>query len=89
MPSLVEIGPVFLEKKILKFHQCINFSLFLNYLPFEKGGTPHLNKRESPSPKDAVLNWLSGSEEDFLNFVNVFSLFLHYIPPLKRAGSFI
>ena len=32
------------------------FLLFCNYLPLEKGGVLHLNKLESPSPKDAL--WL-------------------------------
>ena len=52
VPRLVEIGPVVLEKKILKFRKCV-FSLFRNYLPLEKGWALHLNKLESPSPKDA------------------------------------
>ena len=30
------------------------FLLFLNYLPLEKGGALHLNKLESPLPKDAL-----------------------------------
>ena len=35
------------------------FSLFRNYLPLEKGGVLHLNKLESPSPKDALCKvWL-------------------------------
>ena len=35
------------------------FSLIRNYLPLEKGGTFHLNKLESPSPKDALCQvWL-------------------------------
>ena len=38
--------------------RCLNFvnvfSLFLNYPPLEKGGALHLNKLESPSPKDAL-----------------------------------
>ena len=35
------------------------FSLFRNYLPLEKGGTLHLNKLESPLPKDALCQfWL-------------------------------
>ena len=42
VPSLVEIGPVVLEK-ILKF------SLFHNYLPLEKDMALHLNKHNFPS----------------------------------------
>ena len=35
------------------------FSLFLNYLPLEKIGALHLNKIESPLPKDALCQvWL-------------------------------
>ena len=35
------------------------FSLFRNYLPLEKGGVLHLNKLESPAPKDALCQvWL-------------------------------
>ena len=32
----------------------MNFSLFQNNLPLEKGGALHLNKLESPSPKDGL-----------------------------------
>ena len=47
-----------LEKKILKFRQCI-FLLFRNYLPLEKDGALHFNKLESPLPKDALCQvWL-------------------------------
>ena len=53
MPSLVEISPVVLEKKIFLFVSV--FSLFRNYLPLEKGGGVHFNKFESPSHKDALL----------------------------------
>ena len=58
VPSLVEIGSVVLEKKI--FYNFVNvFSLFRNYLPLEKGGALHLNKLESPSPKDALCQvWM-------------------------------
>ena len=36
------------------------FSLFPNYLPLEKGWALHLNKLESPSPKDALCQvWLN------------------------------
>ena len=54
-----------------------------NYLLYENLMVLHLNKLESPLPKDALfqfgLNWPSGSGE----FVNVFSLFRNYLP-LKR-----
>ena len=51
--SLVEIGLVVMEKKIFLFrnHQCI-FAISCS-LPLEKGGALHLNKLESPSPKNA------------------------------------
>ena len=62
MISLVEIGPVFLEKNIFKICQLS---------PLGKGRGLHLNKLESPSPKDALcqvlLNWPSGSGEEDLN----------------------
>ena len=43
-----------------RFFNFVNvFSLFRNYLPLEKGGALHLNKLESPSPKDALCQvWL-------------------------------
>ena len=48
MESLVEIGPLVLEKKIF-FLKIVNvFSQFRNYLPLEKGGVRHLNNIESP-----------------------------------------
>ena len=57
MPSLVEIGPVILEKKILNFVNV--FLLFRNYLPLEKGRALHLSKLESLAPKDAFFQvWL-------------------------------
>ena len=60
------------------------FSLFLNYLLLEKDGPLHLNKLESPSPKDALYqDWLKLAQRfwrrRFLNFVNVFSLFRNYL----------
>ena len=49
--KFVEIGPVILEKKILKFH---------NYFPVEEGGDLRLKKKplKSPSPKDALCQVL-------------------------------
>jgi hypothetical protein len=47
---LIEFGWLVLEKKILKI-----FSLFLHFcyfLPLENGNPLHLNKLETPSPKD-------------------------------------
>ena len=43
-----------------RFLNVINvLSLFRNYLPLEKGGALHLNKLESPLPKDALCYvWL-------------------------------
>ena len=58
MPSLVEIGPLFLEKKILKININV-LSLFRNYLPLEKGRVLYLNNNEIPSPNDIVCQiWL-------------------------------
>ena len=61
MQSLVEIGPVVLEKKIYKFRQCI-FTILLLY-PLMKRGGPSF---ESPLSKDALCQevWSSGSEEE-------------------------
>ena len=78
MPSLVEIIPMNLQKKISIFRQCI-----YNYLPFEKGGGLHLSELESPSPKDALCQvWLKLTQwflRRFLNFVSVFSQFRYYL----------
>ena len=43
-----------------RFLNVVNvFSLFCNYLPLEKVGALHLNKIESPSPKDVLCQvWL-------------------------------
>ena len=43
-----------------RFFNFVNvFSLFRNYLPLEKGGALHLNKLESPPPKDVLCQvWL-------------------------------
>ena len=51
----------------------------------------HLNKFESPSPKDALCQvWLKLAQwfwrRRFFNFVNVFSLFRNYLP-LEQGGA--
>ena len=66
------------------------FSLFQSYLPFEKGRALHLNKLESPSPKDALCqDWLKLAQwfwrRRFFNFINVFSLFRNYFL-LEKCG---
>ena len=43
-----------LENKRPMGHIVKIFSQFRKYLPLEKGGALHLNKLESPSPKDAL-----------------------------------
>ena len=63
-------------------------SLFRYYLPLEKGVALHLNKCDSPPPKNALCQfWLKLSQwflrRRFLNFVNVFSLFRYYLPSEK------
>ena len=52
VPSLVEIGLVVLKKKTYRVRQCIFAILFLS--PLGKGVALHLNKLESPLPKDAL-----------------------------------
>jgi hypothetical protein len=60
MPSLIEIGLLVSEKKILKFFSV--FLLFRNYLRLEKGNPLHLNNLESPSPKNDLCQiWLKPS----------------------------
>ena len=61
------------------------------YLTLEKGVALHLNKMESPSPKDALCQiWSKLAQwfcrRRFLNFVNVFSLFRNYLP-LEKGGA--
>ena len=81
MPSLVEIGPVVLEKKIFKFPKCI-----LNILissPLKKYVAFNLNKLDSLG-----LVWMELDQwfrrRRLLNFVHVFSLF-HFNVPWKRG----
>jgi hypothetical protein len=54
---LIEFGLLVLKKKILKIFSV--FLLFCYYLPLEKGNHLHLNKLESPTPKDDLCQvWL-------------------------------
>ena len=75
----LKLAQWFWRRRFLNF---INvFSLFRNYLPLEKVGALHLNKLESPSPKDALCQvWMKLAQwfwrRRFLNFLNVFLLFV-------------
>ena len=84
MPSLVDIDPIVVEKKILDFLNA--FSLFPYYLPFEKGMALYVNKFNSPLPKDVLCQMKLAQfwGRRFLVFVNAFSLF-RYLHLLERA----
>ena len=67
------------------------FHLFVIICPPKKGGALHLNKLESTSPKDPLsqvrlklAQWFW--RRRFLNFVNVFSLFVKLSPLGKGRG---
>ena len=80
---VTSIGQVVLKSKIKKFCQFI-FSISY-HIPLEKDGTLPLNKLEFSSPKDALCQlWLKFAKwfwrREFLNFVNVSSLFPYYLP---------
>ena len=76
-------------RRFLKFVNV--FSLFHNYLPFEKRGALHLNKLDSSIPNDDLCQvWLKLAKgfwrRNFFKFVNVFSQFYNYLP-LERGGG--
>ena len=81
VPNLVEIGSA-VQENILKFRQCI-FAISL-ISPLGKGLALHLYKLQSSSPKEELYSvWLKLAQwfwRRFLNFINVFSLFLYYLP---------
>ena len=82
-PSLVEIGHVVLEKKILNFSQC--FFAFSYLSPLEHTWMPITQGCSVPSLVEigrVVLEKIS------LNFVNVHSPFHNYIP-FENGGHFI
>ena len=63
---------------------------FHYYLPLEKGVALHLNKRDFPSPMDALCQvWLKLApwflRRRLLKLVNVFSLFPYYLS-LEKGG---
>ena len=70
----------------IRFLNFVNvFSLFRNYPPLEKGRALHLNKLESPSPKDALCqDWLKLAQwfwrKDFLISSMYFCDFVFIFP---------
>jgi hypothetical protein len=82
VPSLIKIGPVVLEKMILK--DPIPFLHFCDYLPFEEDLVLYFNKRESPLSRDTLyqvwLNLASWFWRRFLKMFSVFLLFCYYLP---------
>ena len=78
-------------RRFLKFVNV--FLVFLNYLPLKKDGALHLNKLESPSPKDdlcqvclKLAQWFW--RRRFSKCVNVFLLFRIYLPLEKGRALF-
>ena len=77
-----------------RFLNVFNIILKFHYnLPLEADAALHLNKFDSPSPKEAVANvWLKLAQwfrkRRFLNIFNVILQF-PYHPPWKRAVFFI
>ena len=93
VPSLVEISPVVLEKKILKYLFFNIILLFRNCLLLEKGVALYLKKLESLSPKDAFCQvWLNLAQL-FLRkrFLNIFIIIYYFeiTSPWRRAWPFI
>ena len=66
VPSLVEIGPVVLEKFINVF------SLFHYYLPLEKGVVPYLNKSESFINVFLLFHYYLPLEKGVVPYLNKF-----------------
>ena len=85
--SLAKVDPVVLEKKIFKFHQY--FHSFVIFSPLNRSWYciwTHLNLLHAGMLcAKFSWNWPCGSwEEDWLNFINLFSLFCYFLP-WKRA----
>ena len=74
------------KNRISPFWELIVSLIFCNYLPLEKGVALHLHKLKYPSPKDACAKFGCVSGEDFLKFVNAFSLFIIISPLEKGVG---
>ena len=70
--------------------KCFHIILhFCYHLPLEKGAALHLNKFESPPPKDALCHvWLKLAQWFWgRRFLNIFNIILHfrYYLPLEKG----
>ena len=89
-----KIGWNWLNGSEKEFFNFVNaFSLFYNYFPLEKGGALHLNKFESPSPKNALCQVCLKLAQWFwrIRFLKVVNLFIiSQLSPLweERGPSF-
>ena len=88
MPKLVEIGSAVLGKRMFLISS-MYFRYFVIISHWKKSRALQLNKRESPSPNEALWQVRLKLAQKFwrwrfLKFVNVFSLFRNYLP-LKKG----
>ena len=85
-----KLAQLFLEKRIFLISS-IYFRYFVIISPLKRGG-PFIWTNLNPLHQRLLWakfgrNWLSGSgEEEFLNFVNVYSPFRYYLPLEKGGG---
>ena len=66
----------------LKEEKNINFSIIYCFFIWRNLNPPHSRMLCAK----IGWNWLSGSEKEFFNFVNAFSLFYNYLP-LEKGGA--
>ena len=93
--SLVEIGPVVLEKNIFKISSvwCI-FCYFVIISPWKREWPFLWTNLDAPLPKDAFCQvWLKLAQwflrRRFLNFISVFSLFCNNLPLEKGVALYL
>jgi hypothetical protein len=71
------LGSWFWRRRFLKMFSV--FLLFHNYLPLERVNPLHLNKLESPSPKDDLCQvWLKLAQWFWRRFLNDYTPILHF-----------
>ena len=89
--SLVEIGPVVLEKKMFKFRQCIFAIALLS--PLRKGHGPSSEQTWIPFTQGCLCmfgwNLPSGSWEEKIKISSMYLWYFIIISPWKRVWPFI